>query len=146
VTATDWRTYDTPEAREAFQDAQERLDEGERQDGQPYTLEQRDEDEKLTDRYDRLVLGPAHYEFLRQCEEDEFARRFPEPDDGSRIEWEGHGGTLIAAFRQDLPEHEGGSWWLYGSDERYTWRHLVASFRFHDVDDLTLLVPVESAG
>jgi hypothetical protein len=145
MTATDWRTHDTPAAREAFQDAQARLDEGERQDGQPYTLEQRAEDEKLTDRYDRLVLGPAHDEFLRQRDEDEFNHHFPEPADGARIEWEGHGGTLFAAFRQDIPEHEGGSWWLYGSDERYTWRRLIVEYEIR-MDDLTLLVPVESAG
>ncbi len=139
MTTADWRSYDTPEAREAFHAAQERLDEGERQDGQPYTLEQRAEDEKAADRYDRLVLQPAHYEFLRQCDEDEFNHRFPEPDDGSRIEWEGHGGTLCAAFRQDIPEHEGGSWWLYGCNERYDWRRLIVEFEIQ-MADLTLLV------
>lgn len=145
--AIGWRQRDTPELREAFAAAQTRLDECEIREGggyttvgvEHYTRDMIDADQKLADRYDRLVLQPAHAELERQCEDAEFAARWPEPPDGARIEWEGDDGTLYAAFRQDLPECEEGSWWTYGSGYHWSWRHLVCEYRIPEGPDVTML-------
>jgi hypothetical protein len=139
--ATDWRQHATPEAQREFADAQYRLDNlnfGE----EGYTPEQAEADKKLTDRYDRLVLQPAQDEFERQGEAEEFAHRYPEPADGSRIEWEGERGTVYAAQRMDFPEYDGGSWWLYGDSEyRRSWLELVREYHIPDgLADVVLLV------
>jgi hypothetical protein len=117
MTTTGWRIHATETNQQRFAAAQTRLDD------------------------DQAVLASAQYEFERQCDEADFDRAFPEPADGARIEWEGAGGTLYAAYRQDLPEHEGGSWWLYGSDERMSWRQLVGEYRLPErlVDVATLV-------
>lgn len=151
MTATDWRTYDTPEAREEFAAAQTRLDATDfRPDGagyetlgvDHYTRDMAAADQKIVDRYDRLVLQPAHAEFERQCEQAEFEAHFPEPADGARIEWESSG-KVYGAYRQDDGDNAGvGTWWLYGEDKPYTWRGLVCEFQVY-MDGVTLLVPAE---
>lgn len=138
---TDWRIHDTEEARRAFADAQYRLDNFSFiEDG--YTPELRATDHRIADRYDRLVLNPAHTEFERDCERAEFDLNFPEPADGTVIEWES-GDRWYAARRQDLPEIDGGAWWLYGDNKPRTWWQLVVEFELR-MDDLTYLVPQEA--
>jgi hypothetical protein len=151
MTPTDWRTLDTPEFRAAFADAQLRLDECDfRSDGngyqtvgvENYTREMAEADHKLTDRYDRLVLQPAHAEFEAKCEQAEFEHHYPEPADGSRIEWES-GDKVYGAYRADESEAAVvGSWWLYGDDKPYSWRSLIVEFEIH-MEFVTLLVPAE---
>jgi hypothetical protein len=140
MTTTGWRIHATETNQQRFAAAQTRLDDGLHPPG-PVGDTQRRKDEKFTDWYDQAVLASAQDEFERQCDEADFDRTFPEPADGARIEWEGEGGTLYAAYRQDLPEYEGGSWWLYGSDERMSWRHLVGKYRLPErlVDVATLV-------
>lgn len=134
----DWREHATPEAQQAFADAQARLDEGDYPPGEA-GREQERADEELTDRYDRLVLQPAQDEFERQRDEDKFNQHYPEPPDLARIEFE-YGGDFYAAYRMDVPERQGGTWWLYGPDgEPRTWRQLVVEFQF-DMDGVTVLV------
>jgi hypothetical protein len=141
MAVSDWREHATPEAQQAFADAQYRLDNlnfGE----EGYTPERAEADKELTDQYDRLGLQPAQDEFERQCEAEEFARHFPEPPDGSRIEWEGDRSTIYAAQRTDFPEHNEGSWWMYGdSEHRWSWRQLVCEYNIPDgLTDVALLV------
>lgn len=137
---TDWRQHDTKEARDAFADAQARLDNldfGE--DG--YTPEWAAEDQKVADRYDRLVLQPAHAEFEQQCDEDEFACRWPEPKDGSRVEWEREG-IMYCARRMDEDTGQGvvrRTWCLYGEEQPWSWRDLVVRFQL-DMGELGYLV------
>lgn len=140
--AKDWREYATVEAFQAFADAQARLDEGDYPDGEAgHVLRQCDE--ALTDRYDRLVLQPAQWERIAQDDNAEFARHFPEPTDGSRIEWE-YDGFLWAAYRQDQADGNG-DWWLYGRDDDcYSWRRLVVEYRIQ-MADLTVLVDASKA-
>lgn len=138
MTTTDWRTFDTPEFRRAFGDAQFRLDEGLYPPGEA-GREMAKADQKLTDRYDRLVLQPAHAEFERDCDQAEFEAAYPEPADGGRIEWES-GDKVYAAYRSDdSADAEIGTWYLYGDDLPYTWRHLIGEFEISP-DSITLLV------
>lgn len=146
MTTTDWREHATPEAQRAFADAQYRLDNlnfGE----EGYTREQAEADRELTDRYDRLVLQPAHDEFERQSDEAEFARAFPEPADGGRIEF-GYGDGFHAAYRQDQAKGNG-DWWLYGKNGGcYSWRRLIGEFELKPGDitylaDAARLAPLE---
>jgi hypothetical protein len=148
---TDWRVNDTPAARSAFYAAQTRLDDAELTDDgscitvgvDDYTREMRAADQATADRYDQLVLQPAHAEFERDCDEAEFAARYPEPLDESRIEFEADGGALIAAFRQDDPDQPSDAhWYLYGSDEAWKWQDLVFRYQFQDAD-LTVLAPAD---
>lgn len=151
VTA-DWSTIDTSEFRSAFGDAQARLDDLNFGDcylneeacsltDHRYTEEMAAADRKIADRYERLVLQPAHTEFERQCDEDEFARHFPEPANDARIEWEGRDGKWFGAYRVDDAEGQAtGTWYLYGENGAYTWRSLVGEFEIH-MESLTLLVP-----
>jgi hypothetical protein len=129
TTPTGWRQFDTKEARDAFADARARLDNldfGE--DG--YTPERAAEDRRITDRYERLVLQPAQAEFEQLCDDAEFARHFPEPADGSRVEFE-QDGVVYGAFRFEGGEGEEDAdgrplhWWLYGSNQPWSWRGLV---------------------
>lgn len=137
---TDWRTLATEANQQKFADAQARLDFDDYPPGEP-GRKKRAEDERFTTWYDQAVLSASQDEFERQCEADEFNARWPEPADGARIEWEDRDGALYAAYRQDLPEHAGGSWWLYGSDLRYGWRELVGEYELPaDLVDVTLLV------
>lgn len=140
MTTTDWRTLATEANQQLFADAQGRLDDCEVQpDGTvtvnvrgvdvEYTAVMRAEDEKFTGWYDRNVLAAAQEEFERRGKVDEFHRHWPEPVDGARIEWEDAAGTLHAAYRQDQPEHDGGSWYRYGCDSRWTWERLVREHR-----------------
>jgi hypothetical protein len=140
VTTTDWRSHDTPEAKAVFADAQYRLDNFSTAE---YIASGHDAevDKKIADRYDRLVLQSAHYEYERQREQDEFELHFPEPVEDTIIEWES-GPIWHAARRQDDPEREGGSWWMYGQEQARTWRQLVFEFELH-MDNLTYLVPAE---
>jgi hypothetical protein len=150
MTATDWRTYATEANQQRFADAHARLDDLEvHPDGTittygvegEYAQPQRREDERFTDWYDQAVLAAAQDEFERHCEQADFDRAYPEPADGARIEWEGDGGTLYAAYRQDLPEFSGGSWWLYGTDLRMTWRQLVTEYQLPTgLADVAMLV------
>jgi hypothetical protein len=137
--STGWRQYATPEAQQAFADAQARLDNG---DYTPAGAVLRKRDQALTGSYERMVLQPAHEEFLRQCDDDEFACRFLEPAEGARVEFEADGGVVFGAFRVDDPDRDGylGRWYLYGDDEPWTWRNLV--FRYEiDMGGLILLAP-----
>lgn len=139
MTATDWRTHATQANQQRFGDAQARLDFDDYPPGEA-GRRQRAEDERFADWYDQAVNAASQEEFERQCEDDELNARWPEPADGARIEWEGDDGTLFAAYRQDLPEHAGGSWFLYGSDDRHTWGRLVAEYRLPQwLDDVALL-------
>ncbi len=141
MAATDWHKYDTPEAQIAFANAQARLDEGDYPDGEAGRAMML-ADEALTDRYDALVLGPAQDEFERQCDEEEFARHYPEPPDGGRVEFE-YGDGWHAAYRQDQAEGNG-DWWLYGDGvECYTWRRLIGEFDLRP-DGITHLVEKEA--
>jgi hypothetical protein len=139
--AVDWRQHATPEAQQAFADAQARLDEGDYPPGEE-GASKRWRDEVLTERYDRLVLGPAHYEHLRQCDEAEFAQHFPEPGDGARIEFS-HDGTTYGAFRDDVLEGPTGDWWVYGEEDQTTWRALVVRFQI-DTGELAFLAVVDN--
>lgn len=126
MAATDWRVHATPEAEQAFADAQSRLDEGDYPDGEAGQV-LRQCDEALTDRYDRLVLQAAQEEFARKADDAEFARLFPEPPDGGRIEFE-YGDGFHAAYRQDQRE-DSHDWWLYGENgDCFTWRRLIGEF------------------
>lgn len=145
----DWRLHDTEQARREFADAQYRLDDldyGEQVPGFPagtvYTPKMAAADEKIADRYDRLVLQPAHDEYERDVERAEFEHHYPEPPDETVVEWE-CGGRWYAARRQDQPEIEGGAWWLYGDAGPRTWRQLVVEFELR-MDDLHYLVPQEA--
>lgn len=145
MTAADWRIHATEANQQKFGDAQARLDEGDYPAG-PAGNRQRVEDERFADWYDQAVNQCAQDEFERQGEADEFNRHWPEPPDGARIEWEADDGRLHAACRHDIPEHEGGSWWEYGRDDRYTWPRLVAEYRFPDgLDDIAVLVDAHAA-
>jgi hypothetical protein len=150
TTAADWRTYATPQAQQEFADAQFRLDHADfDEDGQlfvegagnvrhPVTRKSLDEDQKTADRYDRLVLQPAHAEFELECEQREFEHHFPEPANGSRIEWEGDG-MRYGAFREDDPTGpDEYHWYMYGVLTPYSWSALLGSYEI-DVADLVLL-------
>lgn len=143
MTAVDWRTLATEQAQREFADAQARLDDGLNDLATEAGRVQAAADEKFTDWYDANVLNPAQDEFERQCDEDVFNRHYPEPADGTRVEFEANRGVVFGAFREDVPEHEGGSWWLYGDDERRTWRWLVVEYQLR-MDDLTVLVAVDA--
>lgn len=160
MTTIDWRTHGTPEAHSAFLEAQTRLDHLEpREDGAGYTTwgvdhytrEMMEADEKLAEQFDRLVLQPAHAEFEQQCEDADFNSQWPEPPDGSRIEFEANGGIPYAAYRMDDPEvdapaREGGTWWMFGDDDRpRTWRQLVVEFEIWAGPNVEMLVPVAAA-
>lgn len=144
TTLTDWRQRDTPEFRAAAGAAQSRLDYLDY--GPDYTPEQAEDDRKLTDRYDRLVLQPAQYEYDRQCAEDEFEHAWPEPGDGARIEW----GEDIrwAAYRDDANEDDGRHWFMY-NDRRgpgHTWAELVREHAeaMYSIHDITILAETQS--
>lgn len=152
MTATDWRTHDTEANQQRFANAQARLDDLEVQpdgtvtvrgvDGE-YTQAMRDEDERFTNWYDANVLSPAHDEHERQGEIEEFQRRWPEPPDGTRIEFEADRGRLYAAYRENDPDHDQieARWYLYGSDEAWTWRDLVFRYRIPEgLADVAMLV------
>lgn len=142
---TDWRTVATEANQQRFADAQARLDEGDYPPGDAGRAQQA-EDQRFADWYDQAVNAAAQDEFERQSERDEFDRLFPEPADGFRIEWEDSEGFLVAAYRQDELEHDGGSWWLYGGDQRCDWRSLVAEYRLPaGLTDVTVLVDATAA-
>jgi hypothetical protein len=138
---TDWRTLATEANQQRFADAQARLDEGDYPPGEAGDA-QRKADELFTTWYDANVNGAAQDEHERQGEEEEFNRRFPEPVDGSRFEWEDRDGVVHGAYRQDFPPSVG-DWWIYGDvNGPYTWRRLVAERHLH-MDDLAFLVLAE---
>lgn len=138
-TAPDWRTLNTPEAEAEFADAQARLDNLDHGDD-GYTPEQVAADEKVADQYDRIVLQPAYDEWRDQREREEFDQLFPEPPDGTRIEFE-RDDVVYGAYRQDCTD-TGGDWWMYGSGvEVWSWRRLVTEYEI-DMDELVLLMPV----
>jgi hypothetical protein len=140
MTATDWRTHATASNQQRFADAQARLDEGDYPPGDAGDNLRR-EDQRFADWYDQAVNAAGWDEFERQGDEDEFRRRYPEPADGSRIEFEADRGTVYGAFRQNDPDHEQveARWYLYGSNEAWTWRDLVFRYQI-DMGDLTVLV------
>lgn len=129
-------TYD------AFCAAQSRLDDGDYPPGESGDRLRR-ADGRLTDWYDANVLGPAAYQRMVEDDQAAFEQAFPEPADGARVEWE-YDDRLWAAFRQDIDERPGGTWWRYGGDEPHTWRQLVVEHRIQ-MADLTVLVAKESA-
>jgi hypothetical protein len=149
--ATNWRTQDTPATRSAFYAAQTRLDNAELTDDgrcitvgvDNYTREMQAADQATADRYDQLVLQPAHAEFERKCDEAEFAAQFPEPPDGARIEFGADSGFVVGAFREDDPDQPSDAhWYVYGSVDAYTWRDLV--FRYEiNMNDMVLFVPAQ---
>jgi hypothetical protein len=146
-----WRQHDTPAARSAFTNAQTRLDEAELTDDgrcitlgvDNYTPEMRAADQATANRYDQLVLQPAHTEFERDCDNADFAAAYPEPVDGTRFEFEGDDGTLFAAFRQDDPDQPSDAhWYVYGDDQAWKWRDLVFRYQLQ-MADLELLQSAE---
>lgn len=147
MTAPDWRIHATAANQQKFADAQARLDEGDYPPGEPGHALRR-EDQRFTDWYDQAVNAASWDELERQGEIADFQQRWPEPADGARIEFEADRGKVYGAYRENDPDHEQieARWYLYGSDEAWTWPDLVFRFQLPEhLDDVTVLVDARAA-
>jgi hypothetical protein len=112
--------------QERFADAQARLDDDDYPAG-PGGAAQRRADTQFTDWYDQAVLSANDDKYAQEADEDEFRQHYPEPPDGSRIEWMDRDDIGQAAVRMDGVDTPL-NWGVYGQADGRTWRQLVVEY------------------